>query len=41
MARDPLVPALRSRTILDATCDGERIEAVRLLLDDGLAPENF
>lgn len=30
-----LVRALRGRTVIDATCDGEGIDDVRLRLDDG------
>lgn len=32
---DALVRALRSRTVVDASCDGEGMDDVRLLLDDG------
>src|SRR5918999_2152689 len=34
---DALVKALIGRTISDATCDGEGMDDVRLLLDDGTA----
>lgn len=32
-----LVEALRGRTVVDASCDGEGVDDVRLLLDDGTA----
>jgi hypothetical protein len=32
-----LVAALVGRTVVDATCDGEGVDDVRLLLDDGTA----
>jgi hypothetical protein len=32
-----LVAALAGRTVIDATCDGEGVDDVRLLLDDGTA----
>lgn len=32
---DALVRALRGRTVVDASCDGEGVDDVRLLLDDG------
>lgn len=32
---DALVQALRGRTVVDASCDGEGMDDVRLLLDDG------
>ena len=32
---DALVRALRGRTVVDAVCDGEGDDDVRLLLDDG------
>ena len=34
---DVLVKALIGRTVVDATCDGEGTDDVRLLLDDGTA----
>jgi hypothetical protein len=32
-----LAAALVGRTVIDATCDGEGVDDVRLLLDDGTA----
>ncbi|MGH2745353.1 MAG: hypothetical protein ACRDN8_23260 [Thermoleophilaceae bacterium] len=32
---DALVRALRGRTVVEASCDGEGVDDVRLLLDDG------
>lgn len=32
-----MVAALVGRTVVDATCDGEGVDDVRLLLDDGTA----
>jgi len=32
---DALVRALRGRTVVDASCDGEGMDDVRLRLDDG------
>jgi hypothetical protein len=32
---DALVRALKGRTVVDASCDGEGVDDVRLLLDDG------
>jgi len=32
-----LIAALLGRTVVDATCDGEGVDDVRLLLDDGTA----
>ncbi len=32
---DALVKALRGRTVVDATCDAEGVDDVRLRLDDG------
>lgn len=34
---DTLVRALRGRTVVDASCDGQGIDDVRLSLDDGTA----
>jgi len=32
-----LIEALKGRTVVDASCDGEGVDDVRLLLDDGTA----
>ena len=32
---DALVRALRGRTVVNASCDGEGVDDIRLLLDDG------